>query len=120
MPELAMTTLHYAAAMTVPLAMISIGLCLQARSVSKQPIALAIALFMKLAFLPCLMYIALPLFGVRGVVANVGVLLAATPSAVFSGILAERYGADDQFAASMIFASTLLGVVVVPLVLMAL
>ncbi len=120
MPELVMTVLDYAAKMTVPLAMISIGLCLQARSVSKQPVALGVALFMKLAFLPCLMYIALPWFGVTGVVANVGVLLGATPSAVFSGILSERFGADGEFAASVIFASTLLGIVVIPLVLMAL
>jgi predicted permease len=120
MPELVMTILDYAAKMTVPLAMISIGLCLQARSVTRQPAALGIALFMKLMFLPCLMYIALPVFGVTGVVANVGVLLGATPSAVFSGILAERFGADDQFAASAIFASTLLGAVVAPLVLLAL
>ncbi len=120
MPELVMTILDYAAKMTVPLAMISIGLCLQARSVTKQPVALGVALFMKLAFLPCLMYIVLPRFGVTGVVANVGVLLGATPSAVFSGILTERFGADDQFAASAIFASTLLGIVVIPLVLMAL
>lgn len=115
-PEVIMTTLRYLAAGTVPLAMISIGLNLSTGSVKQQPLALLVALGLKMALLPFLMYLTLPLIGVTGIVAKVVVLESAMPSAVFTGVVASRYGANSKFAASAIFVTTLISVVAIPYV----
>ena len=117
-PPLVVTTLDYLAAGTVPLAMISIGLSLSAGTVKGYPAALVAALALKMMALPVLMWLMLPLVGVGGIVKQVAVLEAAMPSAVFSGIVAARYGANGAFAAAAVFALTLASVVVLPAILL--
>ncbi|MGC8861286.1 MAG: AEC family transporter [Armatimonadota bacterium] len=117
-PPLVMTTLGYLAAGTVPLAMISIGLSLTSRVVKSYPYALATALILKMVVLPALVWLVLPLTSVGGVVKQVVVLESAMPSAVFSGVVAARYGANGAFAAAAVFASTLASVIMIPAVLM--
>lgn len=117
-PEVIMQTLGYLAAGTVPLAMISIGLSLSTGSIRQYPAPLALAFVLKMALLPALMYFALPLVGVSGTVYKVAVVESAMPSAVFTGVIASRYGANGAFAAGAVFLMTLLSVLVIPGVLM--
>jgi predicted permease len=44
-------------------------------------------------------------------------ILASLPSAVFSYVLPSRYGVDARFARSMVALSTVVGVVLVPLII---
>ena len=56
-------------------------------------------------------------FGLEPVAAGVLILQVATPVAVTSYLLAEKYGADAQPVAGFVVASTLLSVVALPLIL---
>lgn len=109
--------LSYAAAMTVPLSMISVGLNLSLGSAKKWPLAVAAAVALKLAILPALTHLGLPFLQVGDTVAKVAVLEMAMPSAIFGGVIAGRYGANKEFVAGAIFVSTLLSVVGIPTVL---
>jgi len=119
-PPIVMKPLTYLSAGTIPLAMISIGLSLSTGSVKKYPIPLVTMFILKMALLPGLMYLVLPYIGVTGVVQKVVVLESAMPSAVFTGVIASRYGANGAFAASAIFLSTLASVIVIPAIVMLL
>ena len=116
-PDVILKTLGFLAAGTVPLAMISIGLSLSARSLKKYPGALGTAFLLKMIALPVLMYLTLPLIGVTGTVKQVAVLESAVPTAVVSGVIAGRFGANEEFVATAIFATTLLSVAILPAVL---
>lgn len=117
-PPVIMNTLGFLSAGTVPLAMISIGLNLNASSLKKNPAALGMGILLKMLALPVLMYLALPFIGVTGTIRQVVVLESAVPTAVISGVIAGRYGANEEFVAGAIFASTLLSLAVIPAVLM--
>lgn len=117
-PAVILKTLGFLAAGTVPLAMISIGLSLSANSLKKNPGALGTAFLLKMIALPLLMYVTLPLIGVTGTVMQVTVLESAVPTAVVSGVIAGRYGANEEFVATAIFAMTLLSVAILPAVLL--
>lgn len=110
--------LTYIAAMTVPLSMISVGLNLSMGAAKKWPLGVAVAVLLKLAALPALTLLGLPLLHVDHTVAKVAVLEMAMPSAIFGGVVAGRYGANKEFVAGAIFMSTLLSVLAIPAVLM--
>ena len=56
-------------------------------------------------------------FALEPVAAAVLVLQVATPVAVTSYLIAEKYGADAQSVAGLVVASTLMSVVTLPLIL---
>lgn len=56
------------------------------------------------------------IFGLDGAASAVCVMSSSMPSAVNTYILANKFGADDDFAASMVLASTVLGAATIPLV----
>lgn len=60
------------------------------------------------------------LFGLEGIAKTVFVVGSALPSAVFSYVITNRYGANTDFAGTMILVSTALGVVTIPLTFWAL
>lgn len=117
-PPIITKTLSFLAAGVVPLAMISIGLNLSARSLGRYPAALGAGILLKMAALPALMYLTLPLIGVGGVIGHVAILEGAVPTAVVAGVIAGKYGANEEFVAAAIFVMTLLSVVTIPLTLM--
>ncbi len=116
-PPVILKTLGFLAAGTVPLAMLSIGLSLSATSLKKYPAPLGVGFLLKMVVLPFLVAAALPLVGVTGIVKQVSILLSAVPTAVISGVIAGRYGANEEFVAGAIFVTTLLSVAVLPVVL---
>lgn len=113
-PMLIMDALDFLAKGTVPLAMLSIGLSLKASAIKKYPAALGAALLLKMAMLPALMYFMLPLIGVSGLIAKVAILQSAMPAAVFTGVVAGKYKANNEFAAGAIFLTTLASILVIP------
>ena len=113
-PKIIMDTLWFLAKGTVPLAMLSIGLSLSASSIKRYPAAFSVAFILKMALLPLLMYLTLPLIGVTGIVQKVAILSSAMPAAVFTGVVAGKYGANHEFAAGTIFLTTLASVLLIP------
>lgn len=119
-PQVIMGTLGYLAAGTVPLVMISIGLSLNTAPVRQYPLPILTAVVLKVALLPIIVALLLPLVGVDGVVRKVAILEGAMPSAILAGVIAARYGANGAFAAGTIFLTTLASVLTIPGVLMLL
>ncbi|MDH7602008.1 MAG: AEC family transporter [Armatimonadota bacterium] len=118
LPGFLTAALQYLAAGTVPLAMISIGLSLSAGAVKDHPAAIAAALVLKMAVLPILVWLALTVLGITGIVKQVAVLESAMPPAVFSGVVAGRFGVNGTFAAAAIFVLTLCSIVLIPVTLL--
>lgn len=54
-------------------------------------------------------------FGLEGTARTVTIVASSLPSAVFSCVLPERYGVDSAHAGSMVVASTILGIMAIPL-----
>jgi len=117
-PPTIMKTMEFLAAGTVPLAMISIGLSLSARSMKKYPAAFGTSCALKMLVMPVAMYFLSPLVGVTGTIRQVAVVECAVPTAVIAGVIAGRYDANEEFVAGAIFVSTLLGIAVIPATLM--
>jgi predicted permease len=116
-PRFLISTLEYLAAGTVPLAMISIGLSLSTGAVRNYPRAIAVALVLKMIVLPSLVWLTVPAINADRIVRQVAILESSMPSAVFSGVIASRFGANGAFAAATIFVLTLCSVIFIPLTL---
>ena len=64
--------------------------------------------------IPGLVFFGCVLFQVEPLVRSVSVVLAGMPAAATTAILAANYECDDVFAAKIVFMSTLLSLVTVP------
>ena len=76
--------------------------------------------FFRLIAIPVLMFTALFLLGAEPLVIGVTVLSAAMPAAVATAMLADKYNADSDFASRIIFVSTLLSMITLPVYAMIL
>lgn len=72
--------------------------------------------FFRLIAIPALVFGVLLLLRVDHVVTGVATLSAAMPAATVTAMLAEKYGRDAQFASKMLFVSTALSLVTLPIV----
>ncbi len=59
--------------------------------------------------------LAASILGLEGLTRTVVIVASSLPSAVFSFVLPQRYGADASYAGTMVLASTVLGIVCIPL-----
>jgi predicted permease len=76
--------------------------------------------FIRLIAIPAIIYAVLRLLGIDPVVTGVAVLSSAMPAATMTAMLSAKYGQDSKFASKLIFVSTLLSLVTLPLVAYAL
>ena len=71
--------------------------------------------FIRLFFIPFLVYLACHFPQVDSLVTGVSVVLSGMPSASVTAVLAAKYGKDEVFATKCVVLSTLLSMVTVPL-----
>ena len=71
--------------------------------------------FIRLFFIPFLVYLACHFAHVDSLVTGVSVVLSGMPSASVTAVLAAKYGKDEVFATKCVVLSTLLSMVTVPL-----
>ena len=109
-------TIHYAGNANTALSMIVIGNIL-AEVKASEILDLKAWWFclVRLAVIPLLVFAGCHLAGVDELVKQVSVVLAGMPAAATTAILAAKYDGDAQFAAKIVFLSTLLSMVSVPL-----
>ena len=119
-PKPLLSTIHYMAAGTVPLVMISLGLSLSASSLKGYGRAAIAVCALKLGVLPLLTYHAYRAVGIGGITLQAGTLESAMPSAVMSCVLASSFGGNARFVAGAIFVSTLLSLATIPATLIIL
>ena len=72
--------------------------------------------FFRLAFIPAVMFSVLKLLQVPPMVLSVAVLSSAMPAAVTTAMLAEKYGQDSAFSSKLVFISTILSMITLPVI----
>ena len=70
--------------------------------------------FIRLVFVPLLVYIGCRLASVDDLVTGVSVVLAAMPAASVTAVMASKYKKDEAFATKCVVFTTLLSLVTVP------
>ena len=105
------------AGMTAPLSMVLIGSALSQVN-PREALRLDVLLFcaVRLALIPAGVWLVLRLLGVPEMLAQVSAVLFGMPVANYVAIQAEMYGGDHRFASALIFVTTLLSLVTVPLI----
>lgn len=76
--------------------------------------------FMRLLVLPVLVFLFVTLFTDNEMIISVSVVIAAMPVAVNAPLIAQEYGGNSLLASRLVFLSTLLSLVTLPLVLVVL
>ncbi|MBE0502602.1 MAG: AEC family transporter [Desulfuromonadales bacterium] len=117
MPRLFASSLHLASSMTLPLALLAIGGSFTPQRLRGDLWRAGLATAIKLVIVPLCAAGLLWLFGLRGMDLGIGVLLAATPTATATYIMADQMGGDAELAGSIIMLSTLAAAVTYTLAL---
>lgn len=114
-------TLSYVSKCMVPVSMIAIGAMLAGSNIRQlfDPSVLYYCLI-RLIVYPLLVLAVLRFLHINTLLANVCVLLTAMPMAGTTAILADKYGCNSAFASQVIFVSTLLSIVTLPIFCIAL
>ncbi|GAA5067004.1 AEC family transporter [Lysobacter panacisoli] len=99
----------------LPLAMLTIGLSVRLTLPRDELKPLGIGLLLKLAVMPALAWLLVPLLGLQGEMARTTVLEAAMPSMVTAGALAIAHGLAPRLAAAMVGYGLLLSLLTLPL-----
>lgn len=114
---LASSTLKYLSGAAIPLIMISLGLSLEFRGIQENIQAVFSVSIIKLLIAPAIAFIIVLILGIGSLEKQVTIIEAAMPSAMLSLVLAITYDLDIKTAAACIFASTILSLVTIPLIL---
>lgn len=120
-PEFVLTPVRHLANITTPLSMFMIGMTLARGSVTAafRDKDVFSASFMRLLALPVLTWGILKLLTPADpLVAWVTLIIMSMPSPAISGVLGEQYGCNSQLAARIVFFSSLLCILTIPLVAM--
>jgi len=111
MPAILSRSLQIATAMTLPLALIALGGSFSLARLKGDLKMALLASALKLAGLPLLALALLLAFGVGGTDLGIGLLMAGTPAATATYIMAHQMKGDAELAGSIVMISTLLSVV---------
>lgn len=117
LPEMLVTAMRLLGGATIPLAMLSLGVSMHSSSLKTAKAPFVAASVLKMAIFPLVAFIVFKLTGTIGVVRDVTVLEASMPTAVMSGVIASRYGANESFVSGATFVMTLLSMASIPIVL---
>lgn len=115
-PEFLTNAIELIGQMAIPMMLITLGVAV-ARLQTKAMGQAVVLSVVKLVICAAAGWGAATWFGLDPVAAGVLILQVATPVAVTSYLLAEKYGADAQPVAGLVVASTLLSVLALPLIL---
>jgi auxin efflux carrier (AEC) len=113
-------TLDYLSGAAIPLIMISLGLSLEFRGIKENIGAVFSVSIIKLIIAPLIASIIVLVLGMGSLERQVTIIEAAMPSAMLSLVLAITYDLDIKTTAACIFASTILSLITIPLILLIL
>jgi predicted permease len=115
-PVFLTNTLQLIGQMAIPLMLITLGVAVARLSPGSMAMATAMSVA-KVVVCVAVAWVVARAFGLDDTAFAVLVLQVATPVAVTSYLLAEKYGADAQSVAGLVVVSTLLSVVALPVLL---
>lgn len=115
-PKWLMNTTKLMAGVTIPLMLLTLGASLARLKLQNSGQMVLISSF-KLAMGITIGFTISSLFGFTGIERNVLIMQSAMPVAIFSYLLASQYNRNPNDVATMIFITTLLSMVTIPLLL---
>ncbi|MGC8777509.1 MAG: AEC family transporter [Candidatus Caldatribacteriaceae bacterium] len=115
LPPFLQESINRLADATVPLTMLSLGLSLSGAHLFQNVRPLLVASILKLAALPLGMLFFTRLYPLPPLYRQVMILESATPTLMTSYVLASLYHLDEQFSASVIFITTLIALLTLPI-----
>lgn len=104
-------SLRIATGMTLPLALLAIGGSFSPEKLKGDLVRAGFATGLKILWMPLLAALLLHALGVGGLDLDVGVLMAGTPAATATYIMAHQMKGDAELAGSIVMMSTLLSAV---------
>ncbi len=107
LPLIFSRSLKIATGMTLPLALIAIGGSFSLEKLRGDLVRAGFATGIKIIWLPLIAALLLVALGVRGIDLGVGVLMAGTPAATATYIMAHQMKGDAELAGSIVMMSTL-------------
>lgn len=116
LPGFIVNTLDLIGQMAIPLMLITLGVAVARLSAGGFGMAVLLSA-MKLVLCVGIAWIAADFFGLDNVATGILVLQVATPVAVTSYMLAEKYGADAESVAGLVVVSTVMSIGALPLLL---
>lgn len=119
LPQPIYRSLEILGATTTPLSMLIIGSMLSGMNIKKlfNGIEIYYGSFIRLIAVPFLTLGVLRLIGFSGSSLGIPVLIMAMPAAANSTIMAERYGGDSALASKIVFLTTAISAVTIPIVM---
>ena len=115
-PEFLTNAIELIGQMAIPMMLITLGVAV-ARLETKAMTKAVILSVVKVLICVGAGWLAATWFGLEPIAAAVLIVQVATPVAVTSYLIAEKYGADAQPVAGLVVASTLLSVIALPVIL---
>jgi len=108
--------------LTTPLAMLSVGAMLHGSSVREiiKNKTLWLTSLLRMIWMPLLTYFVLKQFDMEGLALGIPVVMAGMPAAANGAIFAQIYDADYQLSSQIVFTTTLMSVVGIPLLVLLL
>ncbi len=107
-PVLLERSLKIATGMTLPLALIAIGGSFSLAKLQGDLVRAGLSTGIKIVWMPLLAALLLIFLGVRGMDLGIGVLIAGTPAATATYIMAHQLRGDAELAGSIVMMSTIL------------
>lgn len=101
-------SLNIATGMTLPLALLALGGGFSLEKMRGDLIRASLSSSIKTIWMPILTALLLISLGVRGIDLGIGVLVAGTPAATATYIMADQLGGDAELAGTIVMLSTLL------------
>ncbi|OPJ59342.1 AEC family transporter [Clostridium oryzae] len=120
LPYAIMHSIELVGSMTTPLSMIVIGFMLTKIDIKMifSNLSLYYICFIRLVFAPVATWAILSIFHADQLVKNVIIMCEAMPAASLGAIFAQSSGKEPEYASQVIFITTLLSVISIPLVIM--
>lgn len=107
-PLMAERSLKIATGMSLPLALIAIGGSFSLAKLQGDMVRAVLSTSIKLVWMPLLAALLLVVLGVSGMDLGIGVLVAGTPAATATYIMAHQMKGDAELAGSIVMLSTML------------
>lgn len=119
LPVIIQSAIEMVGGMTTPISMIITGSIMAQVSITKEisNINLYYGVFSKLIIVPVVLYILASIFHINSLPLNVVIVCHAMPVAATAPIFSGLYDNNKDFAAFLVFISTLFSIVTIPLIL---
>lgn len=119
-PEFLMSPVENLAKGFIAVALLTLGVQLAEVKISTRIKDILISSCIRLVLAPIIAFMFVNFMGVEGILAKVLILGVATPTAVNVAIIAREFDNEPEYASQIVFVSTLLSVITIPLLILLL